>query len=226
MNDLHIIVPIKDEYIALTAFTTMIKNTIRGQDYAITFVDDTVDYDKTMNHINVFSKRYNLKYLRGLGNYGDSLRWGIANAGKYNKLIVMDIDHPLLMVNQMVDLLDGYDVVIGNDYNRGIARWVTKVICNRIAGLGLNHPTCGFIGFNYEVLNPSRKNIWACLTKSKYDMIHVEWMLACRKKNLSIRELGFISDSSIKHNYTMKRCITWLFDFIVMLINNAMGIYP
>lgn len=222
----HIIVPIKNEYVALTGFTTEIKNTIRKIDYMITFVDDTDDYEKTFNHIMWSKTRYNIRYLRGVGNYGDSIKWAIANADKYDKLILMDIDHPLIMVNKMIDLLDNYDVVIGNDSNNGIARFVTKMLCNHVAGLNLNHPTCGFIGFNSDVLSLGTKNIWFTLARSKYDIIHVEWMLACRKKNLSIGELGFISSSTIKHNYTWKRCLRWLWDFMIMLIRDMMRIYP
>lgn len=213
-----IVVPIKNELRNLFDF---IDNKYYWGGHAVIMVDDSTD-DVAKGIIEDVEE---IQYLEGVGNYGDSLIWGMMNGGCYDKLIVMDIDHPVDKLDEMIKKLNTYDVVVGNDTNKGYARYVTGFLCNTILRMNLKHPTCGFIGFNDYV---TRKNHWKNIcfyeAHSKRDIVHVEWLKVARMKGLKIGEVDF--ESYAVHDYTLKRCVRWLIDFLLMSIRCLFGAYP
>ena len=226
----HIVIPIKNELENLHKFSKKYGVwwyfiSKRIGDIKITFMDDSSIYYMMLGKNVFYNAKYNIRFSRGCGNYGDSLVKGILCAGKYDKLIVMDIDHPITLIDTMIMMLEKYDIVIGNDSNKNNARSVTNWLCNNILGLNLKHPTCGFIGFNSYCIKPvDYRNIRPHKARSKRDIIHVEWMKEARNKKLSVGELDFYS--SAEHNYTVSRCIRWLYDFSLTVFRNMINLYP
>lgn len=227
---IHVLIPIKDELTNLYEFSTEYRHewfSIRKNidDIRITFIDDSSDYTMRLGKSLFVGEKYNHRFLKGCGNYGDSIIKGLLRAGEYDKIIVMDIDHPVSLLYNMITLLDKHDVVIGNDTNKSYSRDVTKWLCNNILGLNLNHPTCGFIGFNsYCTRLVDDRNIKMWRAISKRDIVHVEWMKEARNRKLNIGELDFYSDA--EHNYSICRCIRWLYDFTITVIRNTIHLYP
>ncbi len=195
-----------------------------GYDIRFMIVDDTNNDDIKKE----ISDCKWIDYIKGEGNYGDSVIKGIIKSCIYkpDKIIMMDADHPYYLLYDMIQLLNIHDVVIGSDYYSNKERYVTKFLCEKLLGIKVSHPTCGFIGFNNYVIDDelgSRNIKWWC-AKSKYDVIHLEFLKMCVNKNLNIGELSF-DGSNVKHNYNFKRYIKWLFDFCNVLICNMLECY-
>lgn len=174
-----------------------------------------------------------IQYMKGNGNYGDSLITGILRMDGMgdgcNKVIIMDIDHPFNKIPDMIHMLDEYDMVIGNDLNGNNERRVTKFILKVLFGINVPHPTCGFMGFTSEVIGYkalSDKTIRFYSARSKKDVVHVEFLYMGIKNKLKIGVLDFdTSGSDIKHKYSMKRSVLWLYDIIKMAIFDVVDGY-
>jgi hypothetical protein len=183
-------------------------------------IDDTPD-----NSLLELIRETRITYMKGNGNYGDSLISGMLRAdgmGNFNKMIIMDIDHPFDKIPDMIDMLDTYDVVIGNDINENKERYVTKFILKRLFGIDFPHPTCGFMGFNHDIIGYKTitdATLSWFYAKSKRDVVHVEFLYMAIKKKLKIGVLDFnTTHLNIKHNYSIKRSLIWLKDVMNMFL--------
>lgn len=230
---IEIVIPIKNEMNNLYDFMSRYRNTVNFieshiGDVRVSFVDDSDKYEKGFLESILAFQPFKYRFLGGVGNYGDSLIKGMLRGGEYDKLIIMDIDHPVNRIINVINMLNRYDVVIGYDMNQGLTRKVTNWLCNTILGLNLNHPTCGFIGFNsYVTRLIDDKNIHFWFASSKRDIVHVEWINASRKKGLKIGEIKFNTlGSGITHDYSIKRSIRWLWDFFLLWLKDWIGLYP
>lgn len=190
------------------------------RNYSWLIVDDTPD-----DSIKEMIEHSAIHYRKGNGNYGTSLIVGMMHSGfngDYNKLIIMDIDHPFDKIPEMVDMLDKYDMVIGNDLNGNKERNVTKNILSFFFDIDVPHPTCGFMGFTSEVIGyktMTNKTISFFLALSKKDIVHVELLYMGIKKKLNIGILDFdTTNTNIKHNYSMFRYVIWLKDVAKMFL--------
>jgi len=230
---IEIVIPIKNEMNNLYTFMSRYKNTVNFieshiGDIRVSFVDDSDKYEEGFLESILAFQPFEYRFLKGVGDYGGSLTWGMLRGGEYDKLIIMDIDHPINRIINMINMLDRYDVVIGYDMNQGITRKVTNWLCNTILGLNLNHPTCGFIGFNsYVTRLIDERNINFKHASSKRDIVHVEWINAVKTKGLKIGEVKFNTlGTDITHNYSVKRSIRWLWDFFLLWLKDCIGTYP
>lgn len=224
---IKIVIPVYNDIKPFIEFIDNVKKYlfIFNHDIEFIIVDDTKSFFLINDIENIIIKNRlenRIRYMRGNGNYGSSLKKGMLRTGELTKLIIMDIDHPFMLLPDMINMLDVYDVVVGNDVNGNNERKVTKRLLKTVFGIDLPHPTCGFIGFNNDVIGnciANEKTISFYLALSKKDMIHVEFIYMCIKKKLNIGILDFNTmDSNIKHNYNMKRNFIWLSDFISMFI--------
>jgi hypothetical protein len=223
MDRISIVIPVYKDHEAVKKLIYNINNnfSVYMRNIIFNIVDDTPD-----NSIkNMIAGIPQIFYHRGNGNYGDSLITGIMRGGfndHYNRLIIMDIDHPFNKIFEMIDMLHTHDMVIGNDLNENRERKVTKYILNKLFGINVLHPTCGFMGFTSEVLGyntMSNKTIHFWYPRSKKDIVHVELLYMCIKKKLNIGMLEFDTiNSDVKHNYSIKRNLIWLKDVINMFL--------
>lgn len=168
---------------------------------------DIMEYEKLREYL---LSRINCFCIRGDNGYKNSVVLGIISSLKYkpNSIIVMDADHPPDIIMDMIESLKKNDVVVGYDSTDNIQRKVTNYLCNNILKMDLSHPTCGFWGFNVNVINKIKP--WK--VKSEYDISHVEWLLTARNEGLKIGQVPFISN--VEHGYNIKRYIRWLYDFM------------
>jgi hypothetical protein len=188
------------------------------------FVDDTKDnYERTRCHVNSYGYAY---YIRGSGSYGGSIIKGIQfgyEELEADKIIMMDIDHPKHFLLNMVNMLEGHDFIIGSDLNMSMKRRFTKFMCSTFLGLGVSHPTCGFMGFNSNIINELEP--WRA--KSTYDIFHVELLKKAWDLQLVIGEICFNTlGTDVKHNYHIRRYIRWLVDFVQMWWRVSLNKYP
>lgn len=185
-------------------------------------IDDS-NIDSNDNFIKSFTELvFWIHYVNGDNSYADSVIKGFNycdSFGVCDIIIMMDVDHPVNKIPEMIELLKENDVVIGYDLNSNKERLVTKFLCNAFLSLGLNQPTCGFIGFNKKIL----KNVYYWKAKSKYDIFHVELIKMIKNKGYNIGQIPFYSNAT--HNYNMKRYIRWLKDFFILCIHNILGYY-
>lgn len=178
--------------------------------FMVNGIEDIIEKNKLINVI---------RYIRGSGNYGKSVLRGMLRCGDYDKLILMDVDHPFYLLSDIISLLDVNDIVIGNDINSNNERKVTKWLLRNLLGITMPHPTCGYMGFNKDVLGNecfTDKTIKFFNALSNRDMVHVEFLYMCMKKNLSVGVADFSTkDTGIKHNYNYMRSLKWLKDLLV-----------
>lgn len=224
---IKIVVPVYNDFQAFCKLINNIRNYLFIYNHNIDFVivDDTPSYflcNEIEYKINESGLDNKIKYMRGSGNYGDSLIKGIMRSGDFDKLITMDIDHPFYLIPDIISLLDVSDIVVGNDLNNNDERKVTKWLLKKTLGIDIPHPTCGLIGFNKDVLGKNcltDKTIKFHRALSKKDIVHVEFIYMCMKKELMISSIDFdTSNSEIKHNYNLKRNIVWLKDLAVVIL--------
>ena len=186
-----------------------------GEKYLIQFViiDDSSDKGKSAklarkHNAFVLNENYRL-------GYGASLRkglWFALNTLKSDLIIEMDADHPIKYIPDILKVLKKYDIAIGWEQNEWeLSRKVTKWICDKILKLGLDHPTCGYIGFRREVL----EGIPFSKMKSGHDVAHLEFMYWALKKGYSSCSFPFFT---AEHEpYAWGRRIHWLWDFFWMI---------
>lgn len=218
-----VVIPIYNDIESFCKLIYNIKNYLFMYNYDISFtiVDDSPNdnIEKIVAYSGVNSK---IRYMRGNNNYGDSLLMGMMRTQDYNKLIIMDIDHPFYLIPDIISLLDVNDIIVGNDINNNNERKVTKWILRKTLGIDIPHPTCGLIGFNRDVLGCgclTDKTINFYKVLSKRDIVHVEFIYMCIKKELIISSVDFdTSNSEIKHNYNFKRNIIWLNDLAKVIL--------
>jgi hypothetical protein len=188
------------------------------------FVDDTeYNYERTREYIGLYGYAY---YIRGSGNYGASIIKGMQfgyEELEADKIIIMDIDHPRHFLINMINMLDEHDLVIGSDLNMSLKRRFTRLMCSMFLGIKVSHPTCGFLGFNSDIVD--KLEPWKA--KSSYDIFHVELLKKAWDLNLTIGEVNFNTlGTDITHNYNIRRYVKWLVDFFSMywrVLNNE---YP
>jgi hypothetical protein len=210
-----VIVPTKNEYDnickLMTWYTEKESDLKNKTEIRIVFliVDDSDmgEYKKLERHLSMYKWA---RCIEGDNGYKNSVVYGIISSLKFkpDSIIVMDADHPYNSLIKMIRSLMDNDVVVGCDDTNNIQRVVTNFLCNKLLKMGLNHPTCGFWGFNMNVINKIKP--WK--VKSDYDVSHVEWLLRSRREGLKIGQVPFIS--YVKHGYNIKRYFRWLYDFI------------
>lgn len=215
MKDKIVIIPLKNDFNSFLDFMNELDGyQFMFTDTAFLIIDDSnstifLDIDE-----RIIKRKNDIKmmHLIGMGNYGDSIKQGFRLGKKYyKKIVLMDIDHPLTLIPDMFKMLDYTDMVIGNDKNGNKERLVTKTLISIILGFSLNHPTCGFMGFNSNTLIDFEKCI------SKKDIIHVEFILMYIKKKMNFSTIDFdTSNTDIKHNYNFKRYIVWISDLLMV----------
>lgn len=181
-----------------------------GYNIKIIFVDDTPNDDikKISDSVSWF------EYIDGKGSYGESVKYGLIRNINSDVVVMMDADHPITYLSSMLNMLEKYDVVVGIEDKENKERFVTKFLCNKIMKINLEHPTCGFIGFNNDSINKIK--FYKIL--STYDVSHVELLHMCRKNNMNIGELKFTPYRDITHSYNIKRYFKWLWDFGKMFL--------
>jgi len=223
MDRVSIVIPVYKDHENVKKLVCNINNNLSVYVRNIIFniIDDTPDN----SIIDIIKDCPRIFYHKGNGNYGDSLITGIMRGGfnsHYNKLIIMDIDHPFNKIFEMINMLDDYDIVIGCDLNENKERIVTKYILKKLFGIDMPHPTCGFMGFTSEVLGYNtinNKTIPFWHTDSKRDIVHVELLYMGIKKKLNIGILDFdTTGSNIRHNYSIHRNLIWLNDVAKMFL--------
>lgn len=231
LKRINVIVPIKNDFEAFEKLLDNISNYLfmYNHDIKFTIIDDTpkeeckiiggerTTIDPIFERIKKRKLDNTIRYLKGTGTYGGSVKKGILRSGvDCDKLILMDVDHPFYLLPDIISLLDVNDVVIGNDVNINNERKVTKWLLRNTLGINMPHPTCGYMGFNKDVLGyyeSTDKTIKFYFALSKRDMVHVELLYMCIKKNLSIGVVDFnTSGVGIKHNYGYMRSLKWLMD--------------
>lgn len=223
MKKVNIIIPIYKDFNAFQKLMDNIKNYLFMFDYDISFivVDDTPSLFM-INEIEGMIEKNKLtniiRYMRGCGNYGKSVLMGMLRGAECDKLILMDVDHPFYLLPDIISLLNVTDVVIGNDINSNDERKVTKWLLKHLLGIDVPHPTCGYMGFNKDVLGYNcitDKTIKFYHALSSRDMVHVEFLYMCVKKNLSVGVADFSTkDTEIRHNYGYMRSLKWLKDLL------------
>lgn len=223
-----LVIPIKNEDTALSDFISNIESLRIGLhrydvNLKVYMIDDTVEGSPLYRCIINSRKFRDMKFIiriRGVGNYGQSIIMGFIHAVHDDIVILMDIDHPLdLIPHMVVKIIYESDMVIGQDVNGNSERVVTKFICDKLFGIKLAHPTCGFIAFRGDAL---LYKIPFYDAESKRDIIHLEFILMAMRNNLKIDTQDFCTkDSGIKHNYNMKRNMLWLIDAFKMKIYDA-----
>jgi hypothetical protein len=231
LKRINVVVPIYEDFEAFKKLLDNINRYLFMFNHHIRFiiVDDTPStLIKEMIQINKLSSV--IRYVRGSGNYGRSVLKGMMIDNEYDKLILMDVDHPFCLLPDIISLLDVNDVVIGNDININDERKVTKFLLKYSLGINVPHPTCGYMGFNSDVLGINRvtdKTIKFFYAMSKRDMVHVEFLFMCVKRNLLIGVVDFdTKDTRIKHNYGYMRSLRWLKDlFKTMFMDRLLRWY-
>lgn len=153
------------------------------------------------------------RYLRGSNGYADSIMKAILRSGGGDKFIVMDVDHPIKYIETMIEMLNEFDMVIGHELVENKERQVTNWICRNFLGIDYPHPTCGFMAFNSDVLGfkITERTIPFHRAKSKYDVMHLEWLYMGIKKNLNIGVMSF-KPHVVSHEYGIRRSLKWLYD--------------
>jgi hypothetical protein len=220
LKRINIVVPIYNDFDAFQRLIDNVKNYLFLFNYDVHFniVDDTPNYE-IENIIEKNKLSSIMKYNRGVNNYGGSVVTGILRSGKWNKLILMDVDHPFYLLPEIISLLDVNDMIIGNDINSNDERKVTKWLLRNLLGINIPHPTCGYMGFNKDILGNeclTDKTIKFFNALSNGDMVHVEFLYMCMKKKLSIGIIDFdTSNTNIKHNYNFVRNLKWLKDLLM-----------
>jgi hypothetical protein len=214
-----IVIPTKNEYgniYRLMNWFTKVEPKIKYKENKIGFliIDDSEieEYNKIEKYLSMYKWA---RCIRGDNGYRNSVLLGIISSLEYNpnSIIIMDADHPHEIIFEMIESLKNNDVVVGVDATDNLQRIVTSYFCNNLLRMDLDHPTCGFWGFNVKVITSIKP--WK--VKSSYDFSHVEWLLSARREGLTIGEVPFIS--YVKHGYNVKRYLRWLYDFIrVMFI--------
>lgn len=225
MKRVNVIVPIYEDFNAFKKLLDNINNYLFMFNHNIKFmvVDDTpptfnyyirTDVIKEMIETNKLANI--VRYIRGSGNYGKSVIRGILRSDEFDKLILMDVDHPFNLLPDIISLLDVNDIVIGNDINSNNERKVTKWLLKNTLGITVPHPTCGYMGFNKDVMGKgclTDKTIKFHRALSNRDMVHVEFLYMCIKKNLLVGVIDFSTRGvEIKHNYGYMRNLEWLYD--------------
>jgi hypothetical protein len=210
-----VIIPTKNEYDNICKLMTWytekesgLKNKTEIR-IAFLIVDDSKieEYKSLERYLSMYKWA---RCIKGDGGYKNSVVYGIISSleCKPDSIIIMDADHPHDKIIKMINSLIDNDVVIGYDSTNNIQRKVTNYLCNGILKMDLSHPTCGFWGFNLNVMNKIKP--WK--VKSGYDVSHVEWLLTARREGLKIGQVPFISN--VEHGYNIKRYFRWLYDFI------------
>ena len=213
-----VIIPTKNEYdniYKLMNWFTDVKhdNEVNKKDkIGFLIVDDSEaeEYYRLEQYLSMYKWA---KCIGGDNGYKDSIVLGIIFSlpHKPDSIIVMDADHPHDKIFEMIKSLKHNDVVVGYDDTNNIQRMVTNLLCNKILKMDLKHPTCGFWGFNLNVLDAIKP--WK--VKSGYDVSHVEWLLSARREKLKIGQVPFISH--VQHGYNIKRYVRWLYDFMMIM---------
>lgn len=220
LSEIDIIIPVYNDeenlrYILTYMESKYIINHFSGKPNIIIIDDSPIKGEDSYSPLNI--KRY--WYGDDRLGYGRSIIHGIGKSrGKY--VIIMDADHPPEYIPTIIMLLKAWDMVIGVEEESNIQRKVTGWLCRNILGLKFKHPTCGFIGFRKETLDIIS---WH-MVQSNYDVSHIELLLMCYNNVFSVGEFSFTGHKG-KREYDIGRCIRWLYDFLIMTLNNLTVYY-
>lgn len=230
---ISIIIPVYNDQKRLRENLNTIKDfcrhELKAKDYEIIFVSDG-STDNTDSLIQGHEKTKAITYKKNRGK-GFAVRKGMTEASKDIHIFLdCDLSTPLREVNNFLENIDKYDIIIGSRhavgsdteqrFHKRFLGKLSNIAIRLLAVKGIRDTQCGFKMFNKK----ASENIFSRTTIDRWG-IDFEILHIAQKHNLSIKEQPIEWHEDTESKVKARDYITTLGELIKIKINSILGKY-